>query len=65
MTIIEAWILAGGAHHTCLSCALTAEHMRDFAEIAGIEFVIINKDTRIPDLKKELWNNEIVYRLDR
>ena len=44
-TSAEAWIYAGGAHHSVLSYSLTAEHMRDFAEIMGIEFVYINKDT--------------------
>ena len=56
-TSAEAWILAGGAHHTVMSYALTAEHMRDFAEMAGIEFLHINKDTDIIGFKKELlWN---------
>ncbi len=35
-----AWIFAGGAHHTSFAYSLTADHLRDFAEIAGIEFVI-------------------------
>ncbi len=42
-----AWILAGGAHHTCYSQNLTTEHLTDFAEMAGIELVLIDKDTRI------------------
>jgi L-arabinose isomerase len=36
-TACGAWIRAGGAHHTGFSYAVTAEHLRDFAEIAGIE----------------------------
>src|SRR6185437_6235406 len=40
-TAASAWMYAGGAHHTCFSQALTAEHLRDFAEIAGIEFLRI------------------------
>lgn len=62
-TSAEAWIYAGGAHHSVLSYSLTAEHMRDFAEIAGIEFIHINKDTTIDSLKKELFYNDIAYRL--
>jgi L-arabinose isomerase len=58
-----AWILAGGAHHTGFSMALTAEHMEDFAEMAGIEYVLIDEDTKLPDLKKELRWNEIYYHL--
>jgi len=57
-----AWILAGGAHHTSYSQNLTSEHMLDFAEIAGIEAVLINKDTTLRSLKAELRWNEIYYR---
>ncbi|MEG0513501.1 MAG: L-arabinose isomerase [Clostridia bacterium] len=62
-TSAEGWILAGGAHHTVLSYALDAEHMRDFCEIMGIEFIHINKDTTIPQLQKELQWNDIVWRI--
>ena len=58
-----AWIYSGGAHHTGFSQALTAEHLEDFAEIAGIEFVRIGKNTNIADLKKELRWNEVYYAL--
>jgi L-arabinose isomerase len=57
-----AWILAGGAHHTCYSQNLTSEYMADFAEMANIEFVLIGKDTTIPQLKNELRWNEMYYR---
>jgi len=57
-----AWILAGGAHHTCYSQNLSSEHLLDFAEIAGIEAVLINKETTIRSLKTELRLNEIYYR---
>jgi L-arabinose isomerase len=54
-----AWIYAGGAHHTCFSQALTMEHLEDFVEIAGIELVRIDADTRISQFRSELrWNNE-------
>lgn len=62
-TSAEAWILAGGAHHTVLSYALNASHMRDFCEIMGIEFIHINKDTTIPQFIKELQWNDIVWRI--
>ena len=58
-----AWILAGGAHHTGFSLALTAEHMEDFAEMAGIEFVLIDQYTRVSEIKKELRWNDIFYLL--
>ena len=57
-----AWIYAGGSHHSVLSYDLTAEHMRDFAEIMGIEFVYINKDTKIPEFRKELEYNDVIWR---
>ena len=60
----EAWILAGGAHHTVMSYALTADHMRDFAEMVGIEFIHINEDTDIVELKKELMYNHIAWKLN-
>jgi L-arabinose isomerase len=59
----EAWMYAGGAHHSVLSYTLTAEHMRDFAEIMGIEFIHINKDTKINELRKELFYNDVAYKL--
>lgn len=56
-----AWILAGGAHHTGFSMALTAEHMEDFTEMAGIEYVLIDENTKIREFKKELRFNEVYY----
>ncbi|NLI61674.1 MAG: L-arabinose isomerase [Clostridiales bacterium] len=64
-TSAEAWILAGGAHHTVMSYSLTAEHMRDFAEMVGLEFVHINKDTDITELKKELMWNDMMWKLNK
>jgi L-arabinose isomerase len=60
-TACAAWILAGGAHHTGYSQNLTAEYMQDFAEMAGIEFVLIGKDTTIYNIKNELRWNEVYY----
>ena len=62
ITGCAAWIYAGGAHHTCYSQNLTSEHLENFAEIAGIECVLINKDTELRQLKNELKWNEIYYR---
>jgi L-arabinose isomerase len=61
-TACESWILAGGAHHTCYSQNLTAEHLEDFAEMAGIEYVLIDKNTRTHQLKNELKWSEMYYR---
>lgn len=59
----EAWIYAGGAHHTVFSYELTAEEMIDWAEMMDIEYVHINKDTRITQLKKELQLSEVLWKL--
>ncbi|MBI1258176.1 MAG: L-arabinose isomerase [Chloroflexi bacterium] len=58
-----AWIYAGGAHHTGFSLCLTAEHLNDFAEMAGIEFLRINNETQIPQFKQELRWNDAYYLL--
>jgi L-arabinose isomerase len=58
-----AWILAGGAHHTGFSMAIDSEYMEDFADMMGVEFVHINENCTISELKKELRWNEIFYNL--
>lgn len=57
-----AWILAGGAHHTGYSQNLTSEHLQDFADMAGIEYVLISKKTDLYQLRNELRWNEAYYR---
>jgi L-arabinose isomerase len=57
-----AWILAGGAHHTCYSQNLTTEHLQDFAEMADIEYVQIGEKTDLYQFKNELRWNEVYYR---
>ena len=53
-----AWIYAGGAHHTGFSQSLTMAHMEDFAEIAGVELVRIDEDTKLHQLRRELlWTD--------
>jgi L-arabinose isomerase len=57
-----AWILAGGAHHTCYSQNLSAAYLEDFATMAGLEFVLIGKQTNMYDFKNELRWNELSVR---
>lgn len=57
-----AWIYAGGAHHTAYSQNLTTEHLQDFADMAGIEFLRIGKDTRIDQFRNEIRWNEVAYK---
>ena len=59
----EAWILAGGAHHTAFTYDLTAEQMGDWAAAMGIEAVYIDKDTNIRNFKNELRWNAAAFRL--
>lgn len=58
----EAWILAGGAHHTAFSYDLSVEQMVDWAEAMGIESVVIDNNTTICGFKNELRWNSIAYR---
>ncbi len=58
-----AWIHSGGPHHTGFSQAIGMEYLEDFAEIAGIELVRIDGDTKIGDLKNQLRWNEMYYHL--
>jgi L-arabinose isomerase len=58
---LTAWIYAGGAHHTCYSQNITSEYLQDFAEMAGIEFILIDKNTRLQQFKSELKWNEAAF----
>jgi L-arabinose isomerase len=64
-TAAAAWIYAGGAHHTSFSYSVTAEHLRDFAEMAGIEFLLIDESTRVDEFKERLRWNDLYYHLSR
>ena len=60
---VECWITAGGAHHTVLSYDVTAEQMKDWAKMMDIEFVHITKDTTVESLEKELFLNDLAWKL--
>ncbi|MVM41541.1 L-arabinose isomerase [Spirosoma sp. HMF3257] len=57
-----AWILAGGAHHTVYSQNLTTDQIEDFADIFGVELVVIDRNTNLRQLKNELRWSEAAYR---
>ena len=63
LTGVKCWIAAGGAHHTVLSTAVSAQMMMDWAEMMQIECVHITKDTKFEDFKKELFYNDIAWKL--
>lgn len=57
-TAAAAWIYAGGSHHPVFSQALTTEHFEDFAEMVGVEFLVIDAETRLRDFKNLIrWND--------
>jgi L-arabinose isomerase len=58
-----AWILAGGAHHTVFSQNLSVDHLRDFADMAGIELLCIDKETQLQSFRDQLRWNELYYQL--
>jgi len=58
----EAWILAGGAHHTSFSYDITAEQMMDWAEMAQIECVLIDNSTDLLRFRNELRWNDMAWR---
>lgn len=59
----EAWIYAGGAHHTGFSYVVTSEQLADFAEMMGIECVVIDKNTELRAFRNELRWNDVAFKL--
>jgi L-arabinose isomerase len=64
-TAAAAWIYAGGAHHTSFSYSVTAEHLQDFADMAGIEFLVIDENTKLTDFRDKLRWNDLYYHLSK
>ena len=60
-----AWIIAGGTHHSAFSYDLTREYWEDYAEIADIEMLSINKDTTVENFKRDIRINEVYYLLNK
>ena len=63
LTGLKCWIMAGGAHHSVLSTSLTAEMMEDWAEIMGVEYVHIGKDTTTEGIKQQLFFADLAWKL--
>ncbi|MGZ4177030.1 MAG: L-arabinose isomerase [Solirubrobacteraceae bacterium] len=64
-TAAEAWLMAGGSHHSVFTMALKVEALRDLAEIAGVELVVIDESTTIAQFANELRWNRAYYHLAR
>jgi len=60
-----AWIYAGGAHHTSFSYAVTAEHLKDFTAMAGVEFLVIDEKTEVEGFREKLRWNDLYYHLSK
>ncbi len=61
-TACHAWILAGGAHHTCYSQNITSGMIEDYAEIANVEYLNIGRSFDLHQFKNELRWNEYAFR---
>jgi L-arabinose isomerase len=60
-----AWIYAGGAHHTSFSYSVTPEQLREFAGMAGVEFLLIDEKTDVDSFKEKLRWNDLYYHLNQ
>ena len=58
-----AWISAGGSHHTALSRALKTEHLESFADMAGLEYLLIDNSTTISHFQKEIRWNDVYHHM--
>jgi L-arabinose isomerase len=64
-TAAHAWILAGGTHHTAFSYSLTREYIEDYAEIAGIEMLLIDSETSIAGFRDRIRFNDVYYAVSK
>lgn len=58
----ESWIYAGGAHHSVFSLEVTTDQLYEFANMTGIECVIIDKNTSVRQLRNELKLGQVVWK---
>lgn len=57
--------VASGAHHTSFSYSVNTEHLQDFADMAGIEFLVIDENTRVHEFREKLRWNDLYYHLNK
>ena len=60
-TAAAAWIYGGGAHHTAYSKDVSTEMLLDYAEICGMEVMVIDGGTDLRNFKNELRWNDLYY----
>lgn len=58
----EAWLLAGGAHHTVMTYGLELETLQDFADYFDIELVLIDNSLNLANFKRDLELNNLLYK---
>ncbi len=63
-TSAQSWLLAGAAHHTCMTTHVGREEWEDFARIAGVELATIDENTTAAQFEKELRLSDAYYRLN-
>ncbi len=61
----QAWIEAGGAHHTVFCQAVSAGEWEDFAGMIGVEVIRVGADLDLRALRNELRWNDAAFRLGR
>jgi L-arabinose isomerase len=64
-TSAEAWLTAGGPHHTVLSQAIGVDELVDLAEMSGTELVVVDAGTTPRQFARELRWNQAYYHLAR
>jgi len=64
-TAAEAWLTAGGPHHTVLSQAVGAQELLDLAEMSQTELLLIDANTSMRAFANEVRWNQAYYRLAR
>jgi L-arabinose isomerase len=62
-TSAESWITAGGPHHTVLTQAVGTETLRDFANLLGVELLVIDSGTTPHDFADRIRWNQAYHRL--
>ena len=60
-----AWIHAGGAHHSAYTQGISLDQLTDYAEMCGVELVVIGADSELRSFKQELRQNEAYFHLRR
>jgi L-arabinose isomerase len=62
-TSAQAWLTAGGPHHTVLSTAVGTEELTDLAAMVGVELLVIDRDTTNRSFANEMRWNQAYFRL--